>query len=188
MRKESPYLKVADLKVNQSQKTLSEAKYDRFPDLKFGVNYNLRDPVPGDQTDGADMVTATIGISIPIWMGRKQNARVSENINKLLASKEQQRDVDLQVSTRLGTLHEKVMRLNGEINLYKKEVLPRANKALDASITDYKRAKVGFVSVVSNWNTELDLQINFENLLKDRAIAESEIELVTGASLRRLNL
>jgi len=188
MRKESPYLKVADLKVNQSEKILAEAKYDRFPDLKFGVNYKLRDPVLGDQTDGADMVTATIGISIPIWMGRKQNARVSENINKLLASKEQQRDVDLQVGTRLGTLHEKIMRLNGEINLYKKEVLPRANKALDASITDYKRAKVGFVSVVSNWNTELDLQINFEKLLKDRAIAESEIELVTGTSLRRLNL
>jgi hypothetical protein len=94
----------------------------------------------------------------------------------------------LEIGTQLKILSEKISSSNIEIKLYQKEVLPRANKALSASITDYKRAKVGFVSVVENWNTELDLQINYEKLLKDRAILISEVELITGISLRRLGL
>jgi outer membrane protein TolC len=188
VRKSSPYLKVANLKVEQGKSTLSEAKYDRLPNFKLGVNYKIRDPVPGDKTDGADMVSIMVGISLPIWMGSKQNARVSENIHKLNAFKQQQRNVDLHIGTQLKILSEKISSSNIEIKLYQKEVLPRANKALSASITDYKRAKVGFVSVVKNWNTELDLQINYEKLLKDRAILISEVELITGISLRRLGL
>jgi outer membrane protein TolC len=188
IRKESPYLKVAEFKVREGKSSLSEARYDRFPNFKLGVDYKLRDPVPGDMTNGADMVSVMVGITIPIWMGNKQNARVSENIHKLNAFKQQQRNIDLQIGTRLGILNEKISSLNNQIQLYQKEVLPRANKALSASITDYKRARVGFVSVVRNWNTELDLQINYEELLKERVISVSEIELITGTSLRRLGL
>jgi outer membrane protein TolC len=188
IRKNSPYLKVVNSKVLQKSSALSEAKYDRFPDLMLGLNYKIRDAVPGDNTNGADMVSVMFGVTLPIWMGSKQNARVSENTNRLMAAKAQARDVNLRVATQLGVLREKVLRLNSEIKLYEKEVLPRAEKALNASITDYKSAKVGFVSVVSNWSTEFDLQIHFEKLLKERAVARSEIGLVTGENLRRLSL
>jgi len=188
MNKFSPYIKVTNLKVAKNISALSEAKYDRFPNLKLGINYNVRGMVPGDKTNGADMVSVFVGISLPLWMGSKQNARVSESINNLAAAKAQEIDVILEISSRVNILLEKIASLNTQIKLYKKEVLPRADKALDASISDYKSAKVGFVSVVQNWQAELDLQISYEELLKERAIVFSEIELVTGLSLRRLKL
>tara|TARA_Y100000590_G_C15745701_1_gene1021897 strand:- start:5545 stop:6816 length:1272 start_codon:yes stop_codon:yes gene_type:complete len=188
LKVDSPQITTTDLMVKNKEKSLEEAKYDRLPDFQLGVNYRVRDEIKGDMTKGADMVSISVGITIPLWMGSKQNARVSENVNHLMAAKSLRNDVHLKVTTRLRNLIERINSLNDEINLFQKEVLKKSSKALNASINDYKSAKVGFVSVVRNWRSDLDFQLEYEKMLVEREITFSEIMFITGKSVRRLSL
>ena len=54
-------------------------------------------------------------------------------------------------------------------------------------MSDYRVARVGFVSVLQNWKTELDLTIAFERLQSERGERLAEIASVTGSELRRIN-
>lgn len=186
MLAKSPFLEVARAQVGVEEKGLRQAKYDRAPDLLIGADYRLRGVVPGDPTQGADMFSVNFGMSLPIWARGKQKARIEELQHRLAKARAMQDSVVLEISTRLGRLVDEVERLNAEIELYRQEVLPEADAALDASISDYQVAKVGFVSVLRNWETELDLQISYERFLASREERLAEVDTLTGALLERL--
>lgn len=183
---ESPFLKVARSEVELQQKSVREARYDRAPDLLIGANYRLRGAVPDDQTDGADMFSVNLGLSLPIWARSKQKARIREMQYRLAEARALEDSVALEIMTRLERLIDEVERLNSEVDLYQRELLPEADEALNASISDYQVAEVGFVSVLQNWETELELQIEHERLLADREERLAEVETLTGALLERL--
>lgn len=182
----SPFLDLARSEVNLRDEGVSEAKYDRAPDVLIGADYRLRGVVPGDPTQGADMFSVTFGLSLPIWAASKQKARIRELRYRLAEAHATEDSVVLEITTRLERLIDAVERLNAEIELYQRELLPEADQALDASISDYRVARVGFVSVLQNWETELELQIAHERLLTDREERLAEVDALTGALLERL--
>lgn len=183
---ESPFLKVARSEVQLQEKSVREARYDRAPDLLIGAGYRLRGAVPGDPTDGADMFSVNFALSLPIWARSKQKVRIRETEYRLAEARALEDSVALEIMTRLERLVDAVERLNTEIELYQRELLPEADQALDASISDYQVAEVGFVSVLQNWETELELQIEHEQLLAEREERLAEIETLTGALVERL--
>lgn len=183
---ESPYLELARSKVDLQDKGVREATYDRAPDLLIGASYRFRGVVPGDPTLGTDMFSVAFGLSLPIFAGSKQKARIREFQYRLAEARALEDGVVLEITTRLERLVDAVERLNAEIALYQRELLPEADLALDASISDYQAARVGFVSVLQNWQTELELQIAHERLLADREERLAEVEALTGALLERL--
>ena len=183
---QSPFLEVARSKVDLQDKSVREASYDRAPDLQIGADYRLRGVVPGDLSQGADMFTVQFGMSLPIWARSKQKARIREQRYRLAEAHALEDSVVLEITTRLERLVDEVERLNAEIDLYQVELLPEADQALDASISDYQVARVGFVSVLQNWETELNLQIAHERLLANREERLAEVETLTGALLERV--
>lgn len=183
---ESPYLELARSKVDLQDRGVREATYDRAPDLLIGASYRFRGAAPGDPTQGTDMFSATFGLSLPIFAGSKQKARIREFQYRLAEARALEDSVVLEITTRLERLVDAVERLNAEIALYQRELLPEADLALDASISDYQAARVGFVSVLQNWQAELELQIAHERLLTDREERLAEVEALTGALLERL--
>lgn len=184
--RQSPFLDVARSKVDLENKSVREASYDRAPDLQIGADYRLRGTVPGDPTQGADMFSIKFGISLPIWARSKQKARIREKRYRLAEAHALEDSVVLEITTRLERLVDEVERLDAEIELYQRELLPEADEALNASISDYQVARVGFVSVLQNWEAELELQIANERLLTDREQRLAEVETLTGALLERL--
>jgi len=182
---ESPFLELARSRVDLHDKGVREATYDRAPDLLIGASYRFRGAVPADPTQGTDMFSVTFGLSLPIFARSKQKARIREFQYRLAEARALEDSVVLEITTRLERLVDAVERLNAEIALYQRELLPEADLALDASISDYQAARVGFVSVLQNWDTELELQIAHERLLADREERLAEVESLTGALLER---
>jgi len=131
------------------------------------------------------MFSVTFGLTLPIFARSKQKARIREFQYRLAEARALEDSVALEIATRLERLLDAVERLNTEIELYQRELLPEADLALDASISDYQAARVGFVSVLQNWDTELELQIAHERLLADREERLAEVEALTGALLER---
>jgi|GEM_PF-1540365 len=168
--KNNPRLGAAGARKLLAERALDEARYDRWPDLGVGLSYRFRGATPGDASDGADMVSGLVHVSLPVFLAQKQAARVRERGHQLAAAKAHVADTQLRVTTALRSLRDQLARLNRELALVKKELLPRADAALNASIADYQFAKVGFVAVLQNWQTKLDVELWHERLLVQRAI------------------
>ena len=176
----NPQLAVARAEIDAARAGLEEARRDRWPDFMAGVGYRLRAASPGDMSQGADMFSVTLGITLPIWAENKQNARVRENVARIDAALAAQSDVRLRVRSMLARAIDELERLASQIELYRKELLPEADEALNASIEDYHTDQVGFVSVLDNWRATLDLQLMLERLRVRHAQLMAEVEALVG--------
>lgn len=178
-------LRVAQARVETARKALSEARYDRWPDLQLGVGYRIRSEVMGDPSRGADMVGATLGVTLPVFASRKQNARVREMSFDLQAAEAAHEATALAVTTALERALDAVARLDEEISLYQTELLPETGKALDASAVDYEYGRVGFVSVLQNWQAQLAASLSNEALVREREHRLAEVTSLIEPETRR---
>lgn len=175
----NPRVVAARARVGAAERAIAEAKQDRLPDFQLGAGYRIRAEAQGDMTHGSDMFVLTFGMTLPVWLGAKQNARVRETVELHAEAQEQVAAVELEAVTQLQQRLDAIERLEIELQLNDREILPEANQALDASITDYQFARVGFVSVLRNWETELDAELEYLRLLTERAQLLAAVEFLT---------
>ena len=175
----NPAVVAARARVDAADRAVAEAKKDRLPDFQLGAGYRIRAEAQGDMTHGADMFVLTFGMTLPVWLGSKQNARVRETVERHAEAQEHVAAVELDALTQLQQRLDAVERLEIELQLNDREILPQASQALDASITDYQFARVGFVSVLGNWQTDLDAELGYLRLLTERAELLAAIEYLT---------
>ena len=179
-RAQNPTLLAHRAEVVVSEQSLRLAKYDRWPDFQLGAGYRIRGVVPGDPSNGADMFGVTFGMTLPVWMASKQNARVRQAKEELEAARASVEDSALDVATELERTLDALERLNQEIELYTKEVGSQSRQALDASISDYQVGRVGFVSVLQNWQVELEVELTVVRLLSEREERLAEFQALVG--------
>lgn len=180
VQQRSPSLVLDRTRAVAARRALGEASYDRWPDFQLGAAYLFRGVVPGDPASGVDMFGVSLGITLPVWLWRKQNARVRET-RELLGAAEATIDATvLDVTTGLQTTLDAIERLNREIALYRNDVLPQADRALVSSTADYQVAKTTFVSLLQNWQALLDAQLDLERLRAERAERLAELRALTG--------
>ena len=126
------------------------------------------------------MFDVTLGLTLPIWMGSKQDARIREVVQELQAAKSGAEAVGLDVVTQLERTLDALERLNREIALYQKQVEMQSHQALSASISDYQVGRVGFVSVLQNWQVELEVELTVVRLLTEREERLAQMHSLVG--------
>lgn len=169
-RDSAPLVRLAAARVTVASRALAEAEHDLWPDFSFGAGYRLGISAPGGtQIDTAHMVGAEVGMTLPVFFAFKQGARVREQSSQLAATRAAADDVALQVETSIEVTIDALERLDRELVLYREELVPQAEQAVLASIADYQVGSVGFVSVLQNWRTQLDVRLAHERLLADQA-------------------
>jgi outer membrane protein TolC len=179
----NPVLRVSDARIVASERAVEEARYDRLPDLGLAAGYRARWAAAGDASDGADMVSFTVSITLPVWMGDKQSARWREQRHRLSADRAARASVKLEVDTRVERLADAIERIDEQLELYEGEILTEIDQALDASIADYQVGKVNFVSVLDIWRQQLEARLEYERLLASRAQRVAELRALAGGEV-----
>lgn len=177
---QNPELVTARRRVDVEEAAVREARADLAPDLGVAASYRIRDVVPGDGSNGADMVSGGLAISLPVWAAGKQAARVRERRLRVRAADAAIDDLRLALESELAALIDEAERLTEEIGIHQGQLEPQANQALDASVADYTVGGVGFVSVLDNWRVLLDVELATQALLTRRAVVIARIEALTG--------
>ncbi len=180
IKRHNPAINVRRAQLEAARRGVDEAKQDRWPGFQVGLAYRYRQASPGDLSNGADMFGVSIAVPIPLWMGGKQNARVRQSYAALGAARSGVGDQTLDAETRFEELADEVRRLNTQIALYQREILPETRHTVNASLSDYGVGSVGMVSVLDNWRTELAARVAYAELLSDRAISLAEIYALAG--------
>jgi outer membrane protein TolC len=176
----SPSVALDRARAVAAQRAVSEATWDRWPDFQLGAGFMFRGVVPGDPTSGTDMFGVSLGLTLPVWLWRKQNARVRET-RQLLGAAEANVDASLlEATTELQMALDAIERLDREIVLYRNDVIPQADRALVSSTADYQVGKTTFVSLLQNWQALLDAQLDLERLRAERAERLAAVRALTG--------
>lgn len=180
VKDQNPIARLHRAQVLVAERTLESASYERWPDLQFGFGYRFRGVVPGDPSNGADMFGVTFGLTLPVWIGSKQNARVRQSREEIAAVQADVEATELDVGTQLARTIDGIERLNREIAMYRKQVVPQSKQALDASISDYQVGRVGSVSVLQNWQVQLEVELTVVRLLTEREERIAAIQALAG--------
>ncbi len=73
--------------------------------------------------------------------------------------------------------------MEAEIKLYRDDIIPRAQRTLDASAADYQVGKVTFIQLIDNWQQLLRYQIQLVRLQSMLGQALASLERVVGTQL-----
>ena len=162
------------------------ARLDYYPDVNLGVNWSLMttSQALAFTADGKDNLGIGVGINLPIWREklhagvRQANARVAESAWRYEAA----RDDTLRSVRRLTV---QVRAVEQQIELLRKDIIPKAEQALKTSEADYRVGKVDALQVIDNFTELLRFRVQLARLESMLGQTLASLERAVGAELTR---
>ena len=178
-----PLLEQKRLEVEAARTRRDFAKRDIYPDFKLGAAYGFRD---GDNPDGssrADFATIRLGISLPLYAGRKQDKAVDQRTSELLQKQNALQDewgkVQADISAALTDYH----RASKQVDLFKTGIIPQARQSVASMLSGYQVNKVDFLNLVRAQITLYNFETQYWNALTEANQALARLAAAVGEEL-----
>ena len=122
------------------------AQRDAHPDFSLKVGY-------GQRPQFVDLVTLEVGISLPVWSGKKQQPRKLEML--ALQSMEEAKQLDLYNETyaRLAEFRAAAERSLVLSELFRTSIIPQAQAAVESALSAYRVGEVDYMTLLANQMT-----------------------------------
>jgi outer membrane protein TolC len=155
------------------------AEKEIWPDLTVGLQYGLGRM----QGDPKSMGGASLGISVPLYAGRRQlKAR-----DEALAMEEEARArleltrsvVDARIEEIVATLEQ----ARTLLRLYREEILPQSRAGVESSLSSYRVGAVDFMTLLDAQMAVNRFQGEYYGLLASYGTALAELEMTIGREL-----
>ncbi len=159
------------------------AKKELIPDFEIKFSYGQRSAIEPSGMKALDMLSFSVGVNLPIFFWRKQNLKIqetqiiiSQSESKLLATKN---EISRMIQETLNKI-EKNIRL---IDLYKNGLIPQATHNLSIGLVGYQVGKIDFMTLVDNFMSLYNYQIQYEKVFADYHSKLAELEMLIGVRL-----
>ncbi|MBI4905742.1 MAG: TolC family protein [Acidobacteria bacterium] len=162
--------------VERSQLALNLARKDYMPDYAVTAGYFNMGTMP-------DMYQFRLDIKVPTSAFRKQHAAETEQAQRLVAARRTLEATAQSLSFRIQDdylMAETSLRL---MNAYENGVVPQASLTLDSALASYETGSVDLMSVLSNFITIVEYQMNYFEEMLSVYLAAARIEEMTGVDL-----
>jgi outer membrane protein TolC len=171
----APILRRETIMIDRSQLAVDAARREYKPDFALSGGYFNMGAMP-------PMYEVRFDVKLPFQRTKRAAAVAAQ-----LSTVEQTRQT--YDSTRLsleGRLQEDFQMASTSVRLaglYRDTVLPQARLALESSLASYQTGRVDFLSVVTNFSTVLDYEMNYFDELATYHTAVSRLEELSGTPL-----
>jgi outer membrane protein TolC len=128
----------------------------------------------------ADMVTAMVGINLPLWYKAKQERKVAESQKDIQSAKDQLAAMTNEIRFMISDKLTEIERAEKQIELLKTGIIPLATLSLDSAMSSYRVNKVDFMTVLDSLMTLFKNEIQYYRLLTDSRKSIAEIEAAVG--------
>jgi outer membrane protein TolC len=108
-----------------------------------------------------DMWEFRVQMNIPVFFARKQRQGVEEAGARLSEAQKTYRSQEQMLAFRIKDQHVAAETSRQLMDLYSKLIVPQAKLALESSLSSYGTGKVDFLSVLSNFTTILENEMNY---------------------------
>lgn len=172
----SPMLRRDEKMIQSSELALNLARKEYYPDFAFTGGYYYMGSMPA-------MFEFRTDIKLPLYYWRKQRAGVAER-SSLLSEARRTREASGQtVRFRIKDDYLMADASYRLLNLYATTVIPQATLTLESSLTSYQTGSVDFLTVLTNFMTAVEYEINYYDEMMSFQQAVTRLEEMTGTQL-----
>ncbi|MHC5021498.1 MAG: TolC family protein [Planctomycetota bacterium] len=181
----SPQLAGLRERIRKAEHQQALAELAPIPDLTVGAMWAETGParIPNQRDSGDDPFAITLGVNVPIWIGKYSGGMRAAAAERSAAESALQ---DAENGLR-ATVHLQRFRLEDaarQIALYRDTLLPRAEQALTLVETAYRSAKSDLLSVIDSERMLLNFRRAYWRAVADYGRAWTEIEALVGPEVR----
>lgn len=177
-RENSPMLRRDQKMIERTELALNLARKDYYPDYVLSGGYF-------NQAGMADMWQFRVDFKLPAYFWRKQRAAVTERAQSLSQSRRTYESTNQALHFRIKDDYLMATTSNRLMKLYGQTVIPQASLALESSLATYETGTVDFLSVLTNYVTVVEYEMNYYEELQNYYVALSRLEEMTGLPLTR---
>lgn len=159
----------------KAQKDLAQLEY--YPNLTVSAGYRFRATIPGDPVQGADFISAGVGVNLPFNREKRREA-VAEAVSGIDMAFAQYNDFRNKVRFNLHDTYAQMEKNRDQASLYQTGILLQANQTFKASLAAYQVNKVDFLNLLDSLLALYRYQIDYYRALADyqRNVAGLEAE------------
>jgi len=169
-----PLLDAAAKSKEAAELQLSLAKAERIPD--FGVELS-------GGKDSNDESILEGGIEIPLPLFNRNQAKISASETLIRQAELQMQAVRNDLIFQLTATYREFSAAQDRVIVYKDEILPKAQKALDQTNEGRTIGKFSYLDVLDAQRTLAEARIAFAAALNDLNQSAAELEFITGTKL-----
>jgi cobalt-zinc-cadmium efflux system outer membrane protein len=173
----NPELKRDERMVDRGQQALALAKREMLPD--FAVNVTTQQMV-GDMPwmYGVDFM-----VKVPLYWQRKQRPLIAQAAAQLEGGRKMRENTLALAAAQITNTYAMADTSHRLVTLYGDSVLPQARLALESSLASYQVGGVDFLTVLTNFITVLNYEINYEEQNARFHEALARLEPLVGVAL-----
>jgi outer membrane protein TolC len=175
-RQNDPGLQRQQQMIERNQLAINLAQKDYYPDLSVGFMYQQRPDLP-------DMYGMTFTVNIPVFYKSKQRQEVRQATEERIAAERNRDDRQNELNFELKQQYLAAKASDELLKLFSQGVVPQSSLALESSMSAYQVGTVDFLSVLGNFSTVLNYEIDYYRQLADYQSALARIESMVGVDL-----
>ncbi len=164
--------------IERNQLAVNLAQRDYYPDFTVAYMYQQRPLMP-------DMNGLTVTANIPIFYKTKQREAVREATETLISSERSKDNLQTELFFAVKEQYLLAKSAEGLFQLYSQGVVPQSSLALESSMSAYQVGNVDFLTILSNFTTVLDYQIEYYRELANYNMALARLEPLVGMELTK---
>lgn len=168
-----PALQAARARLAAAEAAARAARRDLYPRFMLSLAYNQRPRFD-------DMGTLMVGVSLPLWAGRKQlplrRAAIAERASR--AAEEQ--NLYNATSAELTARRADAERARSLVRLYQSAILPQARASVEAALSAYRVGKVDYMTLVNDQMTVNRYAIERFQLIAEYHSAVAHLQALIG--------
>ncbi|MYA34311.1 MAG: TolC family protein [Gemmatimonadales bacterium] len=168
-----PALRAARERIRAAESAYETARRAIYPDLRLGADYAHRPRF-------ADMLSFSVGVSVPLWAGSRQLPMRDEAFARQAAEEAAELELLNETWARIAEARaesDRALRLH---DLYATSILPQARAAVESSLSAYRVGQVDFMTLVQSELTVHRYEIERVRLTAAYHSAVAEIEALLG--------
>lgn len=171
-----PVLKRQRTLVEADRLAVDLARKDVRPNFSLGYTYFERAGL-------GDMYGVTFSTTLPVFRRNKQDQAIAEAAANLEASRRLEANQLTLLRYRVKQGYLQAQAAEQLLKLYSKGIVPQSELALESSLASYETGTTDFLTVLSNFATLLDYELNYYRELVNHEKALARLEELTGLKL-----
>jgi cobalt-zinc-cadmium efflux system outer membrane protein len=169
----SPLLQGQRAVIDGRQLNVQSAQKSYYPEFDVMTGYYNQGPMK-------PMWEFKVQFNIPLYFGKKQRYGLEEAGATLVEAQRMYRNEQQWLLFRVRDRYVAAEAALKLMNLYSQQVVPQSELALQSSLASYEGGSVDFLTVLSNFNTIRDYQMNYFEQRAEYLKALSGLEELTG--------
>ena len=175
-RENDPGLHRQQQMVLRNERAINLAQKDYYPDMNAAYVYQQRPGLP-------DMNGFTFTVNVPVFYRTKQREEVRQATEEKISAERSKDDRQNEVNFELKQQYLAAKASDDLLRLYSEGVVPQASLALESSMSSYQVGNVDFLSVLGNFSTVLNYEIDYYRELANYQMALAQLETIVGVDL-----